>query len=157
MICKMFRIAAIGLYVVSCVACGDDAETTSEVLQNSGTLCLTQSGADITINTQMGVCLRGRCDYAAAPPQCHAAFENGQIIVTSSVEVLSDSTPGLTCPTDCTVPKAVCQLTLPPEGIDGEVPVVFGSREATVDLALASATPLFATATGDPCADADGE
>jgi hypothetical protein len=148
-------IGSIALAVWLCafgqLACGDDGDdTTREVLESSGTLCLRPEGANITIEIGMGICLRGRCRYAGSAPTCRASLEGGRILLTSSVEVLSDHTPGLTCPTDCSYPKAVCQVEPPPRGLQ-EAVVVFGSQQSTINLPLASATPLFTSTSGNPC------
>jgi hypothetical protein len=150
---KVFHRGAVWFCALGHLACGGEDDTTSRVLENSGTLCLEPAGASILAHVEIGECLRGRCAYLGIPPRCQASFEGGAVVVTSRAEILSDTSPGLNCPDECRVAKAVCQLTGPSdpsEGFEGEVPVLYGARQAMVRLPLGRAAPLFG-ATGASC------
>jgi hypothetical protein len=141
MTCKNSFGSAAWLFLLSTMACGGGADTTrTVVIENVGTICLTQAGAEITIDADLG-CVPG-CSHASSPPRCKGSFEDGRIVVTSRVDFVTDTSPGQNCPDGCAVGNAqpICVFTVP---VEGEVPVVYGAEQATIRLPLAGATPLF--------------
>lgn len=142
---KPYRFAA-RLCLVCTVACGDDEPTRRDaVYENTGSLCLTQVGSQITINTDFGICLNG-CSGASPAPRCSAAFESGTITVSSRADITTYISADRPCTTDCRSALAECGLTVPAEGY---VSVVYGAEQANVRLPLTDATPLFGSV--DPC------
>jgi hypothetical protein len=138
MICKKPTRSAAWLCLASVFACGGD-ETRTTVLENTGAICLTQVGSQITVNADFGVCL-GCGSHASPAPSCEASFDSASISVSSRANIITDTSFEGDCPDACFLARAACPLTVPAEG---EVSVVFGAQQATVRLPLASATPLF--------------
>jgi hypothetical protein len=146
MICRNWCGVSAWLIVLSNAACGNEETTRVEVYENSGSLCLTQEGSQITVDARIDACLQGACRSSSRPPSCQASFTSGRLVITSTVEVTIDSSPP-DCLAACFDAEATCAVTVPQEG---EVVVVHGDEQMTVNLPLASATPLFERST-NPC------
>jgi hypothetical protein len=143
---KSYWFAAC-LCLSSPLACGDGRSTT--VSEDSGALCMTQEGSEITIDARLGLICG--CSHASRGPECQASFESGSLVVTSRLDVTVDRSAEV-CPDGCFYAVATCVFAVPAEG---EVPVAYGTAQATVSLPLTRSTPLFGA--DDACPDEDEE
>ena len=118
-------------------ACDDSTKLL--VYDNIGALCLLQEGSQITIRARLDPCLQGNC-RRKQDSNCHAELSDGSIIVTSRIEVLEDTAPEQ-CPDGCSGVDQPCGVVTAPN--EGELSVVYGSEQATVDVPLTDRVALF--------------
>lgn len=127
----------------SAVACGDSKEKVT-VIENSGSLCLTQAGTEVTITAVLDAC-DGSCNRIRRA-SCEATVTTEGVVVSSRVEQVDESDKYDGCNTECSPARANCAFAAPAGGPNV---VSFGGQEATINLPLAGPAQLFGAY--EPC------
>jgi hypothetical protein len=131
---RRFSLFAMSFGTLACD--GSDAKVT--VIEDAGSVCLTQAGAQVRIAAILDACDGGcnRIRHAS----CEAAVTADGVVVSSRVEQVDESEKRDICNTECSPARADCAFAAPG---DGPVLVSFGTEEAIINLPLASPTRLF--------------
>jgi hypothetical protein len=127
-------LCAAPLLALAATACGEDLN--EQVAEDSGSLCLTQTGDQIGVFAVPEICL-GNC-RKATESGCRAKVDSGRIVVSSRVVTVDSGAE--TCTTACDLPRLECEFTAPSDGMQT---IAYGDEEATLLLPLTVPTPVF--------------
>jgi hypothetical protein len=136
---KLDRPFSLFAYVtlLSALACDDSKETVT-VIEDTGSICLTQAGTEVSIAAVLDAC-DGSCNRIRRA-SCEATVTTDGVVVSSRVEQVRELDKGQDCTTGCSPASADCAFAAPD---DGPVAISFGAEEATINLPLTSPTQLF--------------
>ena len=142
---KLNRLLSLFVCVTlsSAAACGDSKEKVT-VIENAGSICLTQAGTEVAITAVLDAC-DGSCNRIRRA-SCEATVTTEGVVVSSRVEQVDESDRYDVCNTGCSPAGAACAFAAP---ADGPIVVSFGGQEVTINLPLAAPTQLFGAY--EPC------
>jgi hypothetical protein len=129
--------------LLSALACDDSKEKVT-VIEDAGSICLTQAGTEVRITAVLDAC-DGSCNRIRHA-SCEATVTTDGVVVSSRVEQVDESEKYEVCNTGCSPAGADCAFAAP-DG--GPILVSFGADEATINLPLTSPTQLFGSY--EPC------
>jgi hypothetical protein len=129
----------------SALAC-DDSKVKVTVIEDVGSICLTQAGTEVRIEAILDAC-DGSCNRIRHA-SCEATVTTDGVVVSSRVEQVDESKKYDVCTGGCSPVGANCAFAAPG---DGTLLISFGAEEATINLPLTSPTSLFGRF--EPCPD----